>query len=88
MPTTVGRIRTDEGHTGGGSAIDIGDIILTTSGRIEIGDAADECPHGSRCDTGTGTYADTDEVPDASRITPPYVGRGQRTGNDIFAPLR
>ena len=27
--------------------------------------------------TGDGTYADTNEVPDASRITPPYLGQGQ-----------
>ena len=33
--------------------------------------------------TGTGRLADTDRVPDASRITPPTVGVGQRTGNDL-----
>jgi Ca-activated chloride channel family protein len=33
--------------------------------------------------SGSGTHRDTDQVTDASRITPPYVGRGQRTGHDI-----
>lgn len=33
--------------------------------------------------TGTGTHPDTDEVPDASRISPPVLGRGQRSGHDI-----
>ena len=33
--------------------------------------------------SGTGTYADTTRVPDASRITPPYLGKGQRSGHDI-----
>jgi len=33
--------------------------------------------------TGTGRLADTDRVPDASRITPPTVGVGQRSGNDL-----
>src|SRR5262245_40086101 len=32
---------------------------------------------------GTGTYADTDRVPDASRVSPPYVGKGERSGHDI-----
>jgi Ca-activated chloride channel family protein len=40
---------------------------------------------GTRTGTqsGTGRLADTDRVPDASRITPPTVGLGQRTGNDL-----
>ena len=38
-------------------------------------------PTGTR--TGHGGAVDTDRVPDASRITPPTVGRGQRTGNDL-----
>ena len=33
--------------------------------------------------SGTGWSRDTDTVPDASRITPPIVGGGFRTGNDI-----
>lgn len=33
--------------------------------------------------SGTGAAPDTDRVPDASRISPPYVGRGQRSGHDI-----
>lgn len=33
--------------------------------------------------SGSGTYADTAAVPDASRITPPYLGKGQRSGHDI-----
>ncbi|MFO0590430.1 MAG: VIT and VWA domain-containing protein [Polyangiaceae bacterium] len=37
--------------------------------------------------SGTGTYADTDAVPDASRITPRYVGQGQRSGQDISIDL-
>ncbi|NUN13338.1 MAG: VWA domain-containing protein [Myxococcales bacterium] len=32
---------------------------------------------------GTGWSKDTDAVPDASRITPPIVGGGKRTGHDI-----
>jgi Ca-activated chloride channel family protein len=36
---------------------------------------------------GTGTYADTDRVPDASRITPPILGEGQRSGNDVSLTL-
>lgn len=32
---------------------------------------------------GTGTYHDTDRVPDASRITPPVLGKGERSGHDI-----
>lgn len=34
-------------------------------------------------EAGKGTYADTTLVPDASRITPPYLGKGQRSGHDI-----
>lgn len=32
---------------------------------------------------GKGWSPDTDEVPDASRITPPIVGKGRRSGHDI-----
>jgi Ca-activated chloride channel family protein len=37
--------------------------------------------------SGGGTRADTTRVPDASRISPPYVGRGDRTGHDISLEL-
>lgn len=37
----------------------------------------------ARGDIGTGTARDTDMVPDASRISPPYVGQGERSGRDI-----
>ncbi|MDX9724239.1 MAG: VIT domain-containing protein [Myxococcota bacterium] len=37
--------------------------------------------------SGTGWSADTDEVPDASRLTPPVVGAGMRTGHDISLEL-
>jgi Ca-activated chloride channel homolog len=33
--------------------------------------------------SGKGTYADTTRVPDASRVTPPVAGKGERTGHDI-----
>jgi Ca-activated chloride channel family protein len=33
--------------------------------------------------SGTGTFPDTDRVPDASRITPPTLKRGFRPGHDI-----
>jgi Ca-activated chloride channel family protein len=33
--------------------------------------------------SGTGTKPDTTAVPDASRISPPILGDGERTGNDI-----
>jgi Ca-activated chloride channel family protein len=33
--------------------------------------------------SGTGTQQDTTAVPDASRISPPFVGRGERSGHDI-----
>jgi Ca-activated chloride channel family protein len=36
-----------------------------------------------RPDSGTGTKRDTFVVPDASRITPAYVGKGERSGHDI-----
>jgi Ca-activated chloride channel family protein len=32
---------------------------------------------------GTGWHPDTTRVPDASRISPPYVGKGTRNGHDI-----
>ena len=33
--------------------------------------------------SGTGTHSDTTQVPDASRISPPIVGQGERNGHDI-----
>ena len=36
---------------------------------------------------GTGTHLDTTRVPDASRVSPPIVGRGERTGHDISLEL-
>jgi Ca-activated chloride channel family protein len=32
---------------------------------------------------GSGTHADTTQVPDASRISPPVLGKGERSGHDI-----
>ncbi len=40
-------------------------------------------PGGAKGKAGTGWSPDTDQVPDASRITPPIVGAGQRSGHDI-----
>lgn len=37
--------------------------------------------------TGEGAHPDTTEVPDASRISPPIVGGGMRTGHDISIEL-
>jgi Ca-activated chloride channel family protein len=37
--------------------------------------------------SGAGTYQDTDRVKDASRITPPVVGKGERSGHDISLEL-
>lgn len=37
--------------------------------------------------SGSGTKSDTDQVPDASRISPPIVGRGERSGHDISLEL-
>lgn len=37
---------------------------------------------------GDGTYLDTDRVPDASRITPPVLGKGERSGHDISIEVR
>jgi Ca-activated chloride channel family protein len=36
---------------------------------------------------GTGTYLDTHRVPDSSRITPPVLGKGERSGHDISLEL-
>lgn len=33
--------------------------------------------------SGTGTHLDTRQVPDASRISPPIVGQGERSGHDV-----
>lgn len=38
--------------------------------------------------SGTGTAPDTTKVPDASRISPPYVGKGQRSGHDISVEVQ
>lgn len=38
--------------------------------------------------TGGGREPDTDEVKDASRITPPIVAEGQRTGHDLSLTVR
>ncbi|MCB9713816.1 MAG: VWA domain-containing protein [Myxococcales bacterium] len=47
----------------------------------------DGAPRGGR-PSGTGTKADTDRVPDASRVSPPVAGPGTRTGHDISIELR
>lgn len=44
-------------------------------------------PTGGGAAAGTGTVENTDQVPDASRISPPVVGEGTRTGNDITLRL-
>ncbi|MDA8132693.1 MAG: VIT domain-containing protein, partial [Elusimicrobia bacterium] len=38
--------------------------------------------------SGTGWSPDTDQVPDASRITPPVVRPGQRSGRDISVEVK
>lgn len=48
----------------------------------ESGTADISLPGGHR-QTGSGWAPDTDRVPDASRITPPVVPPGQRSGHDI-----
>jgi Ca-activated chloride channel family protein len=40
-----------------------------------------------RTPVGSGTKRDTTRVPDASRISPPYLGEGQRSGHDISLEL-
>jgi len=45
-------------------------------------------PGAGRDPTGTGWAPDTDRVPDASRITPPVLKPGYRTGHDIRLSLR
>ncbi|MDC0715479.1 VIT domain-containing protein [Nannocystis bainbridge] len=37
----------------------------------------------ARRSEGSGTRSDTDRVPDASRVSPPVLGRGLRTGHDL-----
>ncbi len=37
----------------------------------------------SRAPSGSGTQPDTTMVPDASRVSPPYLGAGTRSGHDI-----
>ena len=37
--------------------------------------------------SGTGTKADTTRVADASRVSPPIIGKGERTGHDISLEL-
>lgn len=43
----------------------------------------DDQGRGGQLESGTGWAPDTDRVPDASRITPPVVPPGMRTGHDI-----
>lgn len=38
--------------------------------------------------SGDGTVADTDQVPDAARITPPVLEPGQRSGHDISLSVK
>jgi Ca-activated chloride channel family protein len=38
---------------------------------------------GATVDPGGGTSPDTDQVPDASRITPPVLAAGERSGHDV-----
>jgi Ca-activated chloride channel family protein len=42
----------------------------------------------SRPSVGRGWSNDTDQVPDASRITPPVLPKGQRLGNDIHITVK
>ena len=42
----------------------------------------------SRPNVGRGWAADTDQVPDASRITPDVLPAGQRNGNDVFVTVK
>jgi Ca-activated chloride channel family protein len=41
----------------------------------------------SRPNVGRGWAADTDRVPDASRITPDFLPEGTRNGNDVFVSV-
>ncbi|QEG00263.1 Vault protein inter-alpha-trypsin [Stieleria maiorica] len=41
----------------------------------------------SRPSVGRGWAADTDQVPDASRITPDFLPEGMRNGNDVFVTV-
>lgn len=43
-------------------------------------------PTGTR--SGSGWAKDTDQVPDASRISPPVLGSGERSGHDISLRVR
>ncbi len=45
-------------------------------------------PGGAKGKSGTGWSPDTDQVPDASRITPPVVRPGQRSGRDISVEVK
>ncbi|WP_182869204.1 VIT domain-containing protein [Rhodopirellula sp. JC639] len=42
----------------------------------------------SRPNVGRGWATDTDEVPDASRITPDFLPEGMRNGNDVFVTVK
>lgn len=42
----------------------------------------------SRPSVGRGWSSDTDQVPDASHITPPVLPKGQRLGNDIHITMK
>ncbi|TWU38201.1 VIT domain-containing protein [Novipirellula artificiosorum] len=42
----------------------------------------------SRPNVGRGWASDTDQVPDASRITPDFLPEGMRNGNDVFVSVK
>ncbi|EMI18123.1 von Willebrand factor type A domain-containing protein [Rhodopirellula maiorica SM1] len=42
----------------------------------------------SRPNVGRGWAKDTDQVPDASRITPDFLPEGMRNGNDVFVSVK
>ena len=47
-----------------------------------------ETPEGEKQPKGTGWSPDTDQVPDASRITPPVTAPGTRAGHDISISVK
>lgn len=58
-------------------------ITLYTNGTGEIGGRCFRFDVGSATSPGTGTTANTSQVPDASRITPRHVRPETRAGHDI-----
>ncbi|MBN1918501.1 MAG: VWA domain-containing protein [Verrucomicrobia bacterium] len=54
----------------------------------KVGEAEEEGPEDGKDPKGTGWSADTDRVDDASRITPPVLKPGFRTGHDISLAVR